>query len=198
MALRLAEALNWRGIPSCGLLRRAGKPFICSSEGQFKGKKAFECDRCSWKRSESIKRVYFGVPACLPGACFVAFTSAAPAASEQLVIPLPSTNIVPHRFRNKSSRESRPVFERANPSVHHAADHQSDLLFSVRVWVLLGRTLTWIFQAYFLSSLLLFTRSEWWVTEPTFECRNQKKNKDPLGNNCKEITEALCKAESAL
>lgn len=119
MALRLAEALNWRGIPSCGFLRRAGKPFICSSEGEFKGKKAFECDLCSWKRSENIKRVYFGVPACLPGACFVAFTSAAPAASEQLVIPLPSTNIVPHRFRNKSSRESRPVFERANPSVHH-------------------------------------------------------------------------------
>lgn len=36
-------------------------------------------------------------------------------------------------FRNKSSRESRPVVERANPSVRHAGDHQPDLLFSARV-----------------------------------------------------------------
>lgn len=94
-----------------------------------------------------------------------------------------------------------PCFSKRNPSVHHDDAMQataSQTYFFLCVWVLLGRTLTWIFQAYFLSSLLLFTRSDWWVTEPTFECRNQKKNKDPLGNNCTEITEALCKAESAL
>lgn len=85
--------------------------------------KASECVWCSCKRLGIITRVYFGVSACLPGARIVAVTSAAPAASELLVAPLPSAVTK----SPDGSRESRPVFK--NTSVHH------DLCFSSRLCV---------------------------------------------------------------
>lgn len=202
MALRLAEALNCRGIPSLVVFAASRKTIYLFVRRRIQGGKGIwmrpvQLEK-KWKHQTCLFRCAGLYARCLFCRLHISCSSSEWAARHSSaeckhcsssLSQQELTRVAPCFWKSESIRPSRR---------RHAGDHQSDLLFSVRVWVLLGRTLTWICQAYFLSSLLLFTRSDWWVTEPTFECRNQKKNKDPLGNNCKEITEALCKAESAL
>lgn len=200
MALRLAEALNWRGIPSCGFCGKQENHLFVRQKENSRGKRHLNATGAVGKE---VKASNMSILVCRP-VCHVPVLSP----SHQLLQQRVSSSSFLCRVQTlfliafaTRAHESRALFlkERIHPSITTTPCRRPPVgLTFFCVWVLLGRTLTWIFQAYFLSSLLLFTRSDWWVTEPTFECRNQKKNKDPLGNNCKEITEALCKAESAL
>lgn len=122
MALCVAAALNWGGIPSCGFAasRKAIYLFVWrriqGGERRLDTAGAAVTEVKTSHVSTLVWRPVCQVPVLSP-----LRQLHQQQAGEQLILLLPSTSTNPHRCCNRSSRESHPVFQRVNPSVHH--DH---------------------------------------------------------------------------
>lgn len=162
------------------VLRQAGKPFICSSEGGFKGGNGVWI-RQKWKHHTRLSWCGSLFARCLCCRLYVSCTSSKQASSSSFFCRVQTLILIAVAT---GAHESRTLFLKVwiHPSIKTTPSRKPPVglvFFFVCVCVLLGRTFTWIFLASFLSSLLLFARSDRWVTEPTLECRNKKKQQNP-------------------
>lgn len=176
MAPRLAEALNWRGIPSCGFAA-SRKTIYLFVRRRIQGEKGVwirpvQLEK-KWKRHTCLfwcACLFARCPFCRPHlSCSSSEWAARHSSAEYKHCSSSRQELTNVAACFQKSESIRP------PQRRHAGNHQSDSLCFSSVCLSFARShITCIFHAWFLSSLLLFTRSDWWVTEPTFECRNQK------------------------
>lgn len=109
MALCVAGALNWRGIPSCGFAASRKAIYLFDRRRIQGGKVPLNTTGAA---VIDVKASRVSILVCRP-VCQVPVLSPSHQLHQQ------HTNINALRGCNKSSRASRPVFKRVNPSVHH-------------------------------------------------------------------------------